>query len=443
LAAASSIIAGCEHNVYELELRPGPEGLQRKLTVYRTSTANDGEKTVAMDGEELKRVAAAHSQEISAQELLAEKRHTFETLITGAMPNDIGGNGSYIRWTTSLGSMTSYVERFRGRDNPAQLVTDRLASVDALIVHLIGWADHELAGDPHLPPVREFIDGELRRDLRDLCVYAWLYTAAVGDREKVYEELSVRVGQFLAERDYLTFETLPQLVRKFQSPQSEIEILASLRPVLIRKLKLPGPPSAKLSKLSESEETLQASFARYAKTTETYKKLHDSWEQERIENPDLEELDATAILADSVMAAFLPSALGTTDDLEIKLMSPLEPFRTNGSWDGEAKRVSWSSPIERADTEIKQWPTFAYAIWSEPDHEMQTRIFGRTVLSGETLAEYCFWHQALNQKETEDWGQFLDELRPGNGQLELIKNFRLPGEAGEEGEATWSSTMRD
>ena len=47
----------------------------------------------------------------------------------------------------------------------------------------------ELEGDPYLPVVREFIDGKLRRDLRDLSVYAWLYIAAVGDREKSYEEL--------------------------------------------------------------------------------------------------------------------------------------------------------------------------------------------------------------------------------------------------------------
>ena len=91
LAVTSAALAGCEKNVYELELRPESEGLQRKLTVYRKYTGIIGQKIVAMDGEELKRVAAAHSQEISAQEIRAKKRHTFESLITGAMPNDIGG----------------------------------------------------------------------------------------------------------------------------------------------------------------------------------------------------------------------------------------------------------------------------------------------------------------------------------------------------------------
>ena len=444
LAMISAALAGCENNVYELELRPEAEGLQRKLTVYRKRTVNNGQQIVALDAEELKRVAAAHSQEISAQEIQAEKRHTFESLITGAMPNDIGGNGSYMRWTTSLGSMTTYLERFRGRDDPAQLVTDRLAGVDEVIEHLLGWADLELGGDPHLPAVREFIDGELRRDLRNLSVYAWLYTASVGDREQAHEELSIRLGQFLSERDYLTLEALPQLMRQFQSQQNEIEVLESLRPLIVRKLELKGPPSPKLSKLIENVATLEASFARYAKTTKPYKKLHDSWEKAKIENPDVEEPDATEILAESMLVAFLPSAalLATSDELELKLISPLEPFMTNGSWDGEAKRVSWSSTLERADAERKQWPTFAYAIWSEPNQEMQTRIFGKTVLSGEPLAEYCFWHQALSQTEAEHWEGFLSDLKPGNGQLELIKTFRLPDE-GQEDEATWSSNMRN
>jgi len=442
LAVTLAALAGCENNVYELELRPTQEGLHRKLTVYRERTLNAGAKIVAMDEDELKRIAAAHSQKISAKNILAEKQHTFESLISGKMPNDIGGNGSTMRWTTSLGSMTTYVERFRGRDNPAQLVTDRLAGVDELIVHLIGWADVELESDPHLPAVREFIGGDLRQDLRDLSIYAWLFTAAVGDREQTYQELSFRLGQFLSERGYLSLETLPHLVRQFQSQRSEIEVLESLLPLVMRKIDLKGPPSAKLSLLMENGKALEASFLRYAETTESYKKLRAAWEKEKLENPDVEEPKAIEIVAEAMTAAFLPSALASNDELELKLYAPIEPFMTNGSWDDEEKRVSWSSPLERADAESKQWPTFAYAIWSEPNQEMQTQLFGKTVLSEQSLAEYCFWHQALSQEEAKRWENLLVDLKPGKGQLDVIKTFRLPDD-GEEGEASWSSTVQD
>jgi hypothetical protein len=143
------------------------------------------------------------------------------------------------------------------------------------------------------------------------------------------------------------------------------------------------------------------------------------WEKKRKSDPKLEApkpLNAMDDLFAELFKGFLVIG-GGADHLIVRLALPNMPYRTNGKWkDG---LVTWDADlgVDRA------LPMICYAIWSHPDADFQTMHFGRVILEGDELTQYCAWRNCLDDKTTRDWELFLTGLKPGENIKARIESF--------------------
>ena len=99
LLIGMAAVAGCQVRKYELEMTPREGQLERKLTVFEQR--KDGEKwvDVAVEDGELARIAAQYGVDVPKS---GGPRHSFSNESAGRLPDDVGGYGTYTRWSTSL-----------------------------------------------------------------------------------------------------------------------------------------------------------------------------------------------------------------------------------------------------------------------------------------------------------------------------------------------------
>lgn len=211
---ASSIV-GCDANHYQIEVKPTGETVQRTLTSWRERTVNEQATVVAFPEGELAKLATAYDAPVPSH---LARRHKFVGVFAGEMPNDVGGSGSYTHWNTPLGSMSAYVERFRGNDDLLADVESRQIAADRFADLLIGWLTSELQGETGFAELSEFLEIHFRRDLKNLSLYVWAY-GTVSDQDDAQSEIFVRAGQYLVERSYFTPDQLPALTRLPNGPR--------------------------------------------------------------------------------------------------------------------------------------------------------------------------------------------------------------------------------
>jgi hypothetical protein len=418
-----ALLAGCTRSSYEVDLRSDGDGLVRTLTVWREPVGEQaGKPNVA--AEELQRIADLYDERLTAPDA---ERHKFRGRFTAEMPIDVGGSGRFLRLGSDLGGACTYVERFRGvEDIDAQVVARRLAA-DRLAELLLGWFESELGGEPSFPALRTFIHQELRGDLRSMALYGWLANAAADQRPDGHQpeggvELLVRGGQFLVDRGYLQLTDLPGLVRAVRQPDGQRlgEYAARL---VADKLGVPRDQHlpASLDFLTDPAR-LQASLESYVRTTPEFAARKTSWEQERLSNPDAPPPQPVEVISTAFSDGLIDVRLFHHPDvLSVRLTCPVEPFSSNGQWDGEQRAMTWSGSADLKDP----WPTFCFAFWSEPAINFQQRHFGRVVLQGQPLAEYVVWRQALSADEAAEWDAFIGGLRPGPELASRIALFRF------------------
>ena len=133
---------------------------------------------------------------------------------TNELPDDVGGAGAYTNLTTSLGEAGFYVERFRGNDDLAGMTERRFKAADQLADLFIGWSRMELGREPGYDKLRQFLDVDFRRDLKNLGAYWWEGQLAGSYKTNASEEFTVRFGQYLFERGYFTMGEIPGLFRE-------------------------------------------------------------------------------------------------------------------------------------------------------------------------------------------------------------------------------------
>jgi len=110
---------------------------------------------------------------------------------------------------------------------------------------------------------------------------------------------------------------------------------------------------------------------------------------------------------------------GDTDHLTVKLALNRAPNHTNGKW--QEGRVVWT-----ADLDVNRaLPAFCYATWSNPDASFQTEHFGRVILDGDELSEYCLWRSRLGEQPTREWESFLADLQPGPELKKRLEAFQF------------------
>jgi hypothetical protein len=161
---------------------------------------------------------------------------------------------------------------------------------------------------------------------------------------------------------------------------------------------------------------------KYGEATSEHQKRLAEWEVTKQAHPDAKRPDATDVFE----LDLLDISLQGSDHLSITLHTNVKPHETNGSWSPEKQAVTWSQsiPAESAD----RWPVLCYAFWSEPDAKYQEARFGRVLLAGQELAEFCTWYAGLTAEERGEWDALLASEPAGQPLLQRIQQFRFRGD---------------
>jgi hypothetical protein len=427
LVAMALVVTGCPHNQYLVALKPQGNVMERTLVFYREDGANTNTGVPnyqSFDTAELAAITAVYpAHGVTNDGLRFVARGEF----TNALPNDVGGSGSYTCLTNSLGEADFYGERFRGNDDLAGMVERRFEAADQLADLFIGWSRMELGQEPGYDKLRQFLDADFRRDLKNLGAYCWEGQLVGNYETNASGEFIVRFGQYLVEHGYLRMEEVPAVFNDVygNDPQA---LLHRIQRLVARKMGVPDtePVPAALAFLAD-ETTMEKSFAKYLADSDLYRARLKQWEEDSKLKPDLKRPDPLDVAADLAGNLVEFDLFGQADHLTVRLSLSSSPLHSNGRWDKSLKQVVWESDIEDR-TNASHFPFFCYASWAQADRQFQKRHFGRMILAGDSLTRYCLWRGSLDQQDGDEWDAFVASLRPGPGLAEKIEAFRFIGE---------------
>lgn len=414
--------AGCQdHNRYEIELQPEGGEMVRTLTVWRVPENRSRDR---FPPAELKDIAGLYPPELPA----APGRHVFRGRFGPKMPADVGGNGDYHFTATPMGTAAVYVERFRGNDDVEQHIDDRRRASDELTGLLVGWFQSKIGRDRNFPRIRKFLDGEFRRDLRNLSHYWAMARASRQQEASLRQEYWVRAAMYLVEHGYFRLEEIPAAIH-IESTNDAAQQLRFVIDLLSRKISPEDQPSVAQS-LSFLVDTSQAekSLDEYLRSTPQYRRREQLWRRAQATDPTAPPPDPKDIVVELVSRLFFGlDLLSQNDELRVALSPPVQPFATNGIWLSASNQVIWTASIAQAN----ELPVLAYATWSVPDVPFQQTHFGGIALSGEDLANYVAWYTGLAARQRDEWDAFLSALKPGEGLREAIEGFAFSSAGGE------------
>ncbi len=429
----AGLLAGCEGNHYEIELKPDGETLHRSLTTWRQKSQQGQVEITTFPEAELKQIAEAHHQPAPDA---AHRKYDFVGDFVGATPNDVGGAGNFTYWKSEMGNVSLYTERFRGNDDLAAALDDRHNATDTLTKLMIGWFQREIGDDPQFNQLKKFIDTDLRRDLRNLSIYFWtaetmeIWRPTENADKKGWDDqgLLVRSARYLMERNYLTPAALPEFVQAFRDEDRE-RLLKFVRDLAAAKMGIPADAAAKrLTFLSDTERTA-VSLKVYLETTDEYKAMLKAKQADDKQNVDESQAEAHELLTELIFRA-AGIGFGGGDALQVKLNCTTQPFTTNGTWNEQTKQVVWSKNLpNRHEPPSLVLPTMLYANWSDPNESFQKAHFGRVILNGSQLAEYCLWREAIGNINGKEWDLFLTSLKPADDLLDRLDKFRFADQA--------------
>lgn len=419
IMVAGMLLAGCARDVYEIEIQPQGDAFHRTLTAWHED-AGDRPKVSPLPEREIERLEKLYQQHTTVDD---GKKHVFSGRFQGATPADVGGAGSYEHWSSALGTLSNYVERFGGDDDLVSELNRRRRRADQLVNLVIGWAESEWSDHPGFGGLRRFLDDQFRRDLKNIGVYAWTADAVSDYQDDAGRGFLVRVGQYLAERDYLAMTDLPALVRALDDDFAPVANLAQR--VIARELGVEQGESIpeSLAWLGNPDR-LKASFDKHVRTTDLYKNRVAEWREEHSDNPGAEPPEPSDVAGSLLAEATVRFDVAADDLVRVQVATDVKPFFTNGEWDASSGKVKWSEHLGKHPA----LPALVYAAWTRPDQEAQSKHFGRTILRGEQLAQYVLWHASLTEEQAGRWDEFVGGLEPDDNLAKAIRTFRFPGD---------------
>ena len=432
LAAMALVVTGCPHNQYIVQLKPRGNSIERTLVFYREDGVNTNTGVPnyqPVDATELAAITALYP----AQGLTKDgERHIVRGEFTNELPDDVGGAGAYTNLTTSLGGAGFYVERFRGNDDLVGMSQRHFKAADQLADLIVGWSRMELDREPGYGKLRQFLDVDFRRDLKNLSTYCWECQLVSSYKTNASEEFVVRFGQYLFERGYFTVGEIPGLFRTASGDDSQA-LLRRIQRLVARKMGVPEtePVPASLAFLAD-ETTAGKSFDKYLAGTALYRAKLKQWKEDKKLKPDLKRPEPSEVANDAVGNLVAFDLFGKPDHLAVRLSLPSSPVHTNGRWDEALKQVVWDTDIAER-TNVSHFPFFCYASWAQADQENQKQHFGRVVLTGDELTQYCLWRSSQDELAGGEWDAFVASLQPGSGLVERVDAFRFRGESDQAG----------
>ncbi|HET6327630.1 MAG TPA: hypothetical protein VFG04_23305 [Planctomycetaceae bacterium] len=466
MAAALLTAPGCEEKIYDLELRPSGDKIERRLTLSRHNLPDHSPKSLSgeNDGPEIRRLAAAYKVDPPK---LPQRKAVFSGTFRDALPQDIGGAGRYVHWESPLGRVRIYVERFRGNDDMYSSLEKRRKAVDQIVDLLVGWFESELRGQPEWPTLRIFLDQQFRNDLQNFSLFVWSTNVRdIFESTDALAEVAIRAAQYCVERNYVTYEETPTLRREFEDAQERDNPTALLKRIRQLIVVRAGATETRwkqsLEFLSDTGR-LQVSWHRYFWQSPYFKKTvadiglerrqvlrsrasgedatspgstSDAAEPKPIFSAQFVDAKEAAFLGNLFWSAFAFNShfLSDVSRVQANLEAPRKPFWTNGKWNDKQRRVEWSpliAELPKPDGEKSpfsfEWPALCFAVWDEPSDAEQKRIFGRIGLTGHHLLDYCLWYGGLSGLEKKEWEAFLPTIRD-NQPASRLKAFLFSGE---------------
>jgi len=421
------MLTGCPHNQYIVQLKPEGNRIERTLIFYRedgVNTNTGAPNYQAFDAAELAAITALYP----APGLTNDgARHVIRGEFTNELPHDIGGVGTYTNLVTSLGTAGFYVERFRGNDDLAGMADRRFKAADQLADLFVGWSQMELGREAGYDKLRQYLDADFRRDLKNLGAYCWEGQLADSYKTNASEEFAVRLGQYLFERGYFTIGEVPGLFGAASGDDPQV-LMRRIQRLVARKMGVPetAPVPASLAFLAD-EATMEKSFEKYLAGMDFYRAKLKQWEEDKKLKPDTKPPEPSEVVNDAVGDLVEFNLFGQPDHLAVRLSLSGTPVHSNGRWDEALKQVLWETDIE-GRTNASHFPFFCYASWAQADPAYQKKHFGRVIITGDGLTQYCLWRSSLDAPRGGRWDAFVDGLQPGSGLMEKLDAFRFPGE---------------
>jgi hypothetical protein len=340
----------------------------------------------------------------------------------------VGGAGYYTYFVTSMGSTATYKERFRGDDDLNQHIDDFQMFVDRYVDFTINWLEFELGKEPNFGNLRAFLDKKLRADAKNFGLYLGLGGIVERYDSNAADEFHQRVVLYLEERDYIAPGQADVLMQSINRNDND-EIRKLFRDIIAREIGCcqDGVDSDKLAFL-DSSESIEKSVICYIRSTECYRQM---WEKEKMSQDDTNlpppDVDIHKFIAEGTPVPFEFNFGSIPYKVNVRLNCSCKPFRTNGHWQDANNQVCWTDYLK----DKYDMPTLFYATWSEPNNDFQSRHFGRVIIEGKKLAEYCYWEQSIETGQVRQWNEFLSGIEPNMEIGKMVKSFRFPGESAE------------
>jgi len=420
----AAAVMGCDETIYKIELTPKGNELTRTLTVWRQGgRREDGKIQIKeMDDEELTAVAKAYSKDKPQG---GAKKHKFTGTFAGVLPDDVGGAGRFARYESKMGVVSSYIERFRGNDRPGEVLDASLKAVDEITDLLIGYLETEFGKEAEFPKFRKFMNTELRKDLKNISVYSYLASStsrlnwleSKGNSDVQALEVVARIATYIIERQYVKLSDAPLIKRASNSEAQRGKLLDKvLKRIAARTGITDAKFIARLAKLLADDKKLAASFEAYLHTTPQYKKLIKEQKPASGDvNAKKKDTSAIQLVIHPQLEKIVHLRLdfGGTPRLEIQLALPAKPSSTNGKWNAKDRNVTWKGSLTKRDGKTTFLPEICYAIWSQPDEKFQKAHFGKVILTGQPLMNYCLWRQGCDADGAKLWNAVLVKHKPG------------------------------
>jgi hypothetical protein len=447
LAALAVVLTGCPSNDYVVQLTPHGNVMERDVWFSRADGTNSQgvPNYQGFDSNQLAAITLAYPAGDVSQ---TGNVHRATGKFAGQMPGDVGGSGSFTNITTVMGSAGFYLERFRGNDDIAGLTEERLKAADHIADLMIGWSRMELGGEAHYRNLRRFLDTDFRRDLKNASLYvapAFQSPGGSDERsdEKTFEAQAARLAEYLAEREYVGIGDVPDVFRAISQGDEQCG-MRLVRRFVARKLELQeGKALPKSFAFLANGNSMAASLKAYLATTDEYRVTLRHWQETMLRRkvtglveynkkmpPPPDKPDPMDVITEAGCKLVFGGQwdLSSDDTLEVRLALPTAPLMSNGEWNETNKLVVWKATVESRDP--VRLPVLCYASWVQPDEAFQRQHFGRVVLWGTNLEEYCLWRGSLEGRQGSEWDGLLGQIKPGDEVMTRLYDFTFSHQEG-------------